>query len=130
MLIGFLITRRMLIACKNRNSQMLRVQSQIIRAGQKFPRPFNGFLFKVISQRPVAEHLKKGAVRIVAHFVDIPGAYTLLHVRQPGAHGVLGPQQVWHQRVHAGSGEKHRRVVLRDQASARNQSMPFAFEKF
>ena len=55
--------------------------------GEQLPGPCDGFLFVVIAERPVAEHLKKSVMRIVAtHIIEVivlaSHAHTLLRVRQ------------------------------------------------
>src|SRR5215213_2134079 len=57
--------------------------------GEELPRPGNRFLLVVIAERPVAEHLKKGVMRVIAaHIVKIVVlacyAHTLLRVNRAG----------------------------------------------
>ena len=54
----------------------------------------------------------------VAYLVDVAGADALLHVREPGAGGMLLPHEIGDQRMHARGGEQHRGVVFGDQGRA------------
>ena len=79
----------MLIALKAGEIQQRRVYAKPACAGQKFPRISDGFLLKIIAERPVAEHLEKRTVRSIADLVDISGADALLHVYKTLSFGVL-----------------------------------------
>ena len=112
--VGLGVGGGVLVARKDGEGQAVRIDAQPLRAGQELPGPGDGFLLEVVAERPVAQHLKEGQVRGVADLVDVAGADALLHVGKPRALRVLGAQQIRDQRVHAGGGEQHRRVVFRD----------------
>ena len=100
------------VALKHGEGQLVGVQAQPVLAGQEFPAPRDHLLLEVVAQGPVAQHLEEGQMAGIAHLVDVAGADALLHVRQPRAHGMLLAHQIGHQRMHAGGGEQHGRVVL------------------
>ena len=52
---------------------------------QKFVHPWQLFLFKIITQAPVAQHFKKCRMTIVADVVDILSAQARLAVSYPHA---------------------------------------------
>ena len=66
----------------------------------------------------------------VAHVVDVAGADALLHVGEAVARGVLLAQQVGHQGVHAGGGEQHGGVVLRNDGGGGNHGVALFLEEF
>ena len=62
--------------------------------GQQFPGPGDGFLLVVVAERPVAEHLEEGVVRVVAadvvQVVVLAGhAHALLRSRRRGCRAAL-----------------------------------------
>src|SRR5271157_971513 len=72
-----------LIVFEDRGIQTILIESP--NFGQQLPGPSDGFLFVVIAERPVAEHLKESVMRIVAaYIVEIVvlarHAHTLLRV--------------------------------------------------
>ena len=96
---------------------------------QEFVAPGQRFFFEVIAQRPVAQHLKKGQVRRVAHLVDIVGADALLEIGQAFAQGVRLAQQEGHQRVHPGGGEQHGGIIFRQQRRGGDALVAAVFKK-
>ena len=90
----------------------------------------DGFLFEICAQRPVAQHLKEGAVAGVADFVDVAGADALLNVGQAVAHGMLRAQKIGNEGMHAGGGEKNGGVVLGNNGRAGNDGVSLALEEF
>ena len=117
-LVGFHIPGHVVIPGEHRKGQPVRVDAQVIGAGQEAVAPGNRFLFEVVPQGPVAQHLEEGGVAVIPHVVDIAGADAFLYVGKTGAHGVLGPQKIGNQRMHARRGKQHGGVVFRDQAGA------------
>ena len=107
------VPRAVLVAREYRHREPRRRNAQLFN--QEFVRISYALVIEIISERPVAEHLEKGAMRIVAHFVDVAGAYALLHVGEPLTSGVLLPQKIRHQRVHPRGSEKYRGIVFRYQ---------------
>jgi len=128
-LCALLVAGAVVIAREHAKGELFLGQAQILGAGEKLPAPGDHFFFKIVAQRPVAQHLKKGKVAEIAHIVNIAGTHTLLHIGQPCARGVLRPQQVRHQRVHSRRGEKHRRIVFGNEGRAGDQGMAFILEK-
>ena len=79
----------------------------------QLPGPGDGFFLEVVTERPVAEHLKHGVVvGILPHILQVivfaAGADALLRVRGTGGFPRRGPdtQEVRHKLVHAGIGEE------------------------
>ena len=92
--------------------------------------PCYGFLFEVISERPVAQHLKECAVGRIADFVDVSCADAFLYIGQAFAGGVLLAHEIGYERVHSGCCEQNRRVIFGDQRCAGYDSMSMFFKKF
>ena len=68
----------------DRGIEAIRLKSH--NFGQKLPAPADGFVLKVIAEREISEHLKKGAVaRGLTDIVDITRADTLLAGRHAAA---------------------------------------------
>ena len=126
---GFGVPRGVLVAFKACEIQPVLVDAKPLFIGQEFPGECDGLLLEIIAQRPVAEHFEKRAVRVVAHFVDVAGAHAFLHVRKARACGMLFAHEIGHERVHACRGEKHGRVVLRDQRGRGDHRVPAFTEK-
>ena len=93
-----LVARCVLVAGKDRYRNPSGVDAQDL--GQEAIGEVDAFLFEVIAERPVAEHLEEGAVRGVADVVDIAGTDALLDVGKAGALGVLGAEQIGDQGMH------------------------------
>ncbi len=98
--------------------------------GQKLPAPGNAVIFVIIAQAPVAQHFKHGQMRVVADFINVGGAQNFLEVGQALAARVNFTQQIRHQRMHAGGGKQHRRIMLRHQGSRRDNGVVFGLKKF
>lgn len=109
--------------------QPVLVDAQPFFIGQKLPGKGDGFLFKIVPQRPVPQHFKEGAVGGVPHFVDVPGTDAFLHICQPHPRRMLGAHQIGHQRMHTRRGKQHRGIVFRDQGCGRNDGMALFPEK-
>ncbi len=97
--------------------------------GEKFMAPGERFCSEVIAQRPVPKHFKKGEVRGITDLIDIIGANALLKIGKAFAHGMRLAEQIGDQRVHPGCGEKHRRIIFREERSRWNAFMPSLFKK-
>ena len=108
------VTGAVLIAGEDGEGQLVLVQAQVIRAGQEFPGPGDGFLLEVIPQGPVAQHFEEGQVGRITDLLDVAGADALLHVGQAGAGGMGRAHQVGHEGMHAGGGEEDGGVILGD----------------
>ena len=100
---ALIISRAVFVACENRNGKMLRIYTEILLIGKEFIAPSYLLLFKIVTERPVSEHLKERAVACVADFVYISRTNTLLNVRQPIACRVLSSQKVGNERMHSRS---------------------------
>src|SRR3989338_2984394 len=68
---GFGISRDVvfLVADKRGHIETVGIESELIR--KKFKKPRELFFFEVVAKRPVAEHLEKGCVPVVAHLFDV-----------------------------------------------------------
>ena len=123
---GRLVIRgHVLVALEHRHVQALQGKSEIFGRGQEFERPAYGLFLEIIAERPAAEHLEKSQVRCVANRVNVARANAFLNVAKPAAGRMRFAQQVGHQRMHAGCGEKHGRVILGNQGGAGNDLVPF-----
>ena len=121
---GFIIGRRRLVARKDRRIQTVRLKADPLRAGQKFPRPGNGFLLEVVAEREVAEHLKIRAVaRGMTDVFNIARADALLAGRHTMARRLFLAGEPRLHRRHAGVDEQDGLVVLRNERKARQTQM-------
>ena len=123
------VPRGMLVPFEHAEGQAVGVDAQPLGRGEELPAPGNHFLFEIVPQAPVAQHLKEGKVAGVAHVVNVAGANALLHVDQPLPGRVLLPHQVGHQRVHARGGKQHRRVILGDDRGRGDDGVPLGHKK-
>jgi len=126
----FFITRNALVASEYSHRQLCRIDAQVLGACQKFVRPADCFFFKIVAERPVAEHLEKSEVTRIAYCVDIAGADALLVVSEALARRVRLAKQVRNERVHARGGKEHRGIVFGDEGLAAYLRMPAGLEKF
>ena len=126
---GFVVARDIAFALKHGERKLVLVETEVLRAGQELPAPSDHFLFEIVAQRPVAQHLEERQVGRVAHLVDIARADALLHVGQARAGRMLAAQQIRNERVHARGGEQNGRVVFRNDGSARNHGMALALKE-
>ena len=120
---------RIPVACKAGEVEPIRVDAEPALIREKLPRKRNGFLLKIIAERPVAEHFEERAVRRIAHLVDVACAQALLHVHQAHAFGVLFPHQIGDKRMHAGGRKQHGWIILRDEGRALDDRMALGTEK-
>ena len=107
------VTRRILVARKDRSRQVIGVKSEDLC--QKIETPLAAFFLEVIAERPGTHHLKEGHVALVADGVDIVGSDASLHVTESRAQRVLLPEKIRHQGLHAGHVEHHARGSVRHQ---------------
>ncbi len=101
---------------------------------QQFPRPVDGFGLEVVAEAPVAEHLEKRVVvAVVADVFKVvvlaAGADALLRVDRPDVVALLPPEEDVLELVHAGVGEKQRRVFGRQQRAGRHERVAAILEK-
>ena len=123
------ILRGIAVTGKAGKVQLVRIDSEPFFAGEELPRECDGFLLKIIAERPVAEHFEKRTMRGVANLVNISGAQTFLHVCEAHALRMLFTHQIGNERMHAGRGEQNGRIVLRNQGSALNNGVALGTEK-
>ena len=97
---------------------------------KKFPRPGDGLPLKIIAEREIAQHLKKGAVaRGFPHIFNIRRAHTLLAGRHAFARRrYLAGKKLFHRR-HAGVDEQQALIPLRDERKARHAQVALALKK-
>ena len=98
--------------------------------GQKLPAERNGFLFEVVAEGEVAQHLKIGAVAVgLADVFDIAGADALLAGGDAVAGGLLLPGEPGLHGCHAGVDEQQALVVGgRDQGKAGQAQVSLALK--
>ena len=103
--------------------------------GDQFPCPLDGFLLKIITKRPVAEHLEKGVViGVHSHILEVvvfaPGTDAFLRVGGSARRvwAVLLPKKNWDKLIHPRVGEKE---VWRvgHQARRRHNGVLFGLKK-
>ena len=127
--VRFGVARGVFIPFKAGEVETVLIDAKPFFVREKFPGIGDGLLLEIITQRPVAKHLKEGAVGTVAHFVNIPGAHAFLHIHKALSGRMRLPHQVRNQRMHSGRCKEHRWVIFRDQGSGRNHGMPAFAEK-
>ena len=100
----------------------------MIDAGQEFPCPFNGLFFKIVTKRPVAQHLKHGMmIGVVPYLFQIvvlarnPQAF--LGIGDPPAGGFLVPEKDVFELVHACIGEHQGWIILDHHGCTGNNMM-------
>ena len=99
-------------------------------AGQELPCPGNDFLFEIILEREVAQHLKERAVAgSDANALDIRGTDALL----AGGHAVTGrlllSEEPFFHGGHAAVDQQQARVVLRDEREAVQAQVALALKE-
>jgi len=98
--------------------------------GHELPGPGNGVLLEVIADTEVAEHLEEGlVVPVLADLVDVRRPEDLLHRDDPLGGRLLLSEEIGHERLHAGAGEKHARVVLQDERPAGHTGVPLLLKE-
>ena len=105
------VTGNALLALKNGNGELF--GGNLKNLCQELITPGDHLLLEVISQGPVAKHLKACEVVRVSHTVYISRPYALLVVCKTVSGRVLLAQKIGHQRMHAGGCEEDGGVVLR-----------------
>jgi len=123
------IMGRVRVALKDRHIDPVWIDVQPLRAGQKLERPWNRFRLEVIAERPVAQHLEKREMTVVAHLIDVPRADTLLCIRQTRSRRMSFPEQVRHERVHPCCGEQDGRIVFGNNGRRWNDGVRFLAEE-
>ena len=121
---SLVIGRRCLISGEDGRIEPVGLESDPLGARQKFPRPGNGFLLKIVAEREVAQHFKIRAVtRGVADVFNVARADALLAGGHAVARGLFlarEPRLHWR---HAGVDEQNGFVVLRNERKARQTQM-------
>ncbi|MNZ62731.1 hypothetical protein D3C78_808600 [compost metagenome] len=73
-----------LVLGKNGYRQAVRIKADPLGAGKKLPRPCNGFLFEIVANRKIAQHLKKRMMSArFANILDVVGADAFLRICNP-----------------------------------------------
>jgi hypothetical protein len=131
---GLVVARHhALLVFKARRPQAALVQTPHL--GQQLPCPRDGFLFVVVAERPVAQHLEERMVRrVAAHIVEVivlaGHAHALLRI----GHARVRPRAVAQEHIlelhHARVGEEQRVVTHRDQRHRRHDRVTLLFEVF
>ena len=122
-----LVRRDVAFAGEHRHVEALGGEAELLR--EELVGPGDGLALEVVAERPVAEHLEEGQVGGVAHGVDVAGADALLDVGQAPAGRMVLAHEIGHERVHAGGGEEHRRIVFGHQGRARDDRMALGLEE-
>ena len=126
---GFFVEGSIFITGKDSECQTVQRDVQPAFVGQEVEAVADGFHFEVVAQRPVAQHFKEGQMHRISHFLNVAGPDTFLVVGQTGAEGMFFTEEVRHEGVHTGSGEKNGRVVIGNQRSAFDFSVSVFFEE-
>ena len=123
-------TERLVVIEVHRDAQPFGVEAEPLLRRQKLPRPVDRFLFEVIAERKVAEHLKKRVV--------IRRHSNVRDVSRPQAHLAGGrarevdrtnPQKLILELIHPRRREEHRLVVTWNEHIARPADAAFGLEK-
>src|SRR3989344_4947949 len=97
----------LLVAGEGRHVQFLRVQAEpLFLVRQELIKPRQLLFLKIITKRPVAEHLEEGRVAVVPYLLDVFGAEAELRVREPVPLRVWLAQEIWDKRLHATTREE------------------------
>ena len=120
---------RFIVIHVDRRIQAVLVQTYHLR--QKFPRPVECFLFKIISKGKIAEHLKKCSMPgRFSDILDISGTDALLAGRDPAPGRSLRSGKPRLHRCHTCVDQKQTLVIMRNQREARKHQVPLALKKF
>lgn len=123
------VARTVGVSFKAGKEELFFGDTQPLFVRKKFPAVSDGFLLKIVAQRPVTQHLKEGTVGSVAYFVNIPGTHTLLDIGKAGTGRMLLPHKIRNEGMHARSGKQNSGVILRDQRSAGDYRMSFGLKE-
>ena len=121
-----------LVTLEDRDIEVSRIELQDI--DEIFPCHINGTLLKIVTERPVAQHLKhRMVVRVVSHLLKVvvlaADAETLLSIRTSARLRVASTQDYVLPLVHASVGKHESRVVLDDHRCAWHNSVPLALKE-
>ena len=129
------VARAVLVARKDGHGEFFARDTEHFR--QKFIAERDGFFLEIVAQRPITQHLEKGAVRGIAHLVDVARAHAFLNVGQALARGVLLSQEIGDEGVHSRRGEEHGGVVFGNErrrgdhgVSLRSEKLQILFSQF
>ena len=107
---AFRVSRAVIVALEDAYGKLVYVYFK--HFGEKLVAPLYHFLLEKVAKRPVSQHLEKGAVRGVAHFVDVARPYAYLYVGKTLARRMLRAEKIGHKRMHARRGEQYGRIVF------------------
>ena len=114
----------------DRDIQLVLGNGHPLLAGQKLPGPGDDFLFEIILEREVAQHLKEGAVpRGDAHPLDVGGADALLAGGHAVAGGLFLAQEPLFHGGHAAVDQQQAGVVLGHQGEAAQAQVALALKE-
>ena len=125
----FVVARHRVFARKHRHGNFFRRNRKPFFTRQKFPAESDRFFFKIIAERPVAEHFKKRQVRRISNRIDIAGAHAFLIIGEPRSFGVILPRKIGNKRLHAGGRKQNGGIVVGNERLTAYFRMPFAFKK-
>ena len=117
-----------LVADESGHIELVRIDADLFC--EELKHPFDLIFLEIIAERPIAEHLKKSGVAIVADFININGAERLLRIRNTCTERMRFAEQVRHHWLHAGTGEESCWVVLRHERRRRNNGMAPLLKEF
>ena len=101
----------LVVILEDRHVETVRGEAEVVRGGDELVGPGDGVCLAVASEGEVAEHLEEREVTGVADVVDVVGAQALLAGGRTDLPPGLRALVVLLELVHAGVGEKERRVV-------------------
>ncbi len=126
---GFLVARGVGITFKNGDVDALWIELEAGRARQELEGPGDGFGLEIIPEGPVAQHLEKGEVAVVADLFDIVGTEAFLTAGEARTHRVRLAEEIGHERMHAGGREEDRGIVFRQQRRGRQDRVALGTEE-
>ena len=134
MLVSFGIALDSVLALENGYVKLLHGNSEPLRRRDQLPREGDRFLFEVVAEREIAQHLEKGMVAVgEPHVFQVvvlaAGAHAFLAGGGSAVIALFGAQEHILELVHSGIGEKQGRIVHRDQRRTAHDAVPVAFEE-
>ena len=110
------------------NGDVKAVRRQAEQLRDQLPSVGDSSLLEIVSDAEVPQHLEERKVLVIAHFVDVRGAKTLLAAGEPSRWRCLLSHEKRFEGHHSGAGEQQRGVARRDQRGRGHVLMPLALK--